>query len=117
MKIKNMPVTGLATAAALGAMAPVASADSGAPVGDENIGAATATAGAFGAAHDNLDFNHIADRWNIEVLNNSPVANDLTQGAGGGETVWGTAESQESVPDLANVTDSVNETGRKVLAS
>ncbi|MEV6108559.1 hypothetical protein AB0M28_28220 [Streptomyces sp. NPDC051940] len=101
--------------AAVGMSAGTAAADPGpaATVGNENIGSAAAAASAFDDAHDNLNFNHIADRWNVEVLNNSPIASDnqdVQYGIGG--TVHDTLNG-----DIANVTDSVNETGKQILAN
>ncbi|MQY11583.1 hypothetical protein SRB5_17020 [Streptomyces sp. RB5] len=60
-----------------------AAADPGpsAVVGNDVVGGVAAAASVMDDAHDNFNFNHILDRWHVEVLNNSPIAsnNDDTQ--------------------------------------
>ncbi|MFD7257115.1 hypothetical protein [Streptomyces sp. NPDC059874] len=94
MKIKNILLTGFATAAALAAMAPAASADTGASAGDAAVGAA---AGAFDAVADDLDLRQITSSWNIETLDDSPIVDHLVRAV---------EESPEIVSGLADVTGS-----------
>ncbi|MEV7520755.1 hypothetical protein [Streptomyces sp. NPDC091371] len=87
MKIKNMLLTGFATAATLGTMAPVASADAGQDAG----------AGAVDAALESLDLSAVQEPADL--------------------TTWGVGESAQILSDVASLADGVNETGELVLNS
>ncbi|MFD7553380.1 hypothetical protein [Streptomyces sp. NPDC059533] len=106
MKIKNMLVTGFATAAALAAVAPVASADTGTATTPQKVGAATATADVFGQAHHDLGLDRIGDHGNVETLKASPLTVGVADGI---------AESPETVSALAGPVDGLSGTGELVL--
>ncbi|MFJ8015223.1 hypothetical protein [Streptomyces sp. NPDC096339] len=106
MKIKNMLLTGFATAAALAAVAPVASADTGTGQTPQKAGAATATADLFGQAHHDLGLDRIGDHGNVETLKASPLTVGVADGI---------EESPETVSALAGPVDGLSGTGELVL--
>ncbi|TGA96431.1 hypothetical protein [Streptomyces sp. MZ04] len=115
MKITKMLMTGAAAAAMVGASASGAFAAEPDPAaGSENVGAASVTAGALGAAHDNLDVNHLVpDTAAVETIDGSGA----TAVDGAGLAVRGVSESPDALSDVATVADRVNEAGKSVLPS
>lgn len=75
--------------------------DADVQVGGEGIASVETVADlAQNIANHNLNENAIANGWNVEVLNNSPIATDVTLGTG----------------TLTNATDSINETANQLLS-